>query len=385
MERNDFDKMLRDRLGGVTEPAPDVWEGIRRGLVRRHRRVLLGRFATGAVAVAAGLAVALLVFRGPQPGRHFSVPVRTAHAVLPAASPEIPAAPPQEAVSIAAQIEVFTKSRSVAQAVVKKTAPEEVFTPEQIPPEQILSEPAPSGPSGPSVPSVPSPADVVPAAQEEAFMPDDGPTPRKHTSTLSILSNFTTVASDKDLIYKASPMHSSSQTGNRATSVVEPVAGTPKFFSPLSLGVQIEVPLSGRFSVASGVTYTYLVSQYDMLVDKVRYDGAYNQLHYVGIPLSLSWHFFETSSFKFYASAGAAVEKCVAQRYVFASNTLREKVGGLQWSARAGLGAEYGFTRHLALYFDPSLVYFFDNKQPLSIRTQQPLQTRFELGLRFRL
>jgi hypothetical protein len=93
----------------------------------------------------------------------------------------------------------------------------------------------------------------------------------------------------------------------------------------------------------------------------------------------------ETPSFGFYASAGGAVEKCVAQRYVYASNTLSEKVAGLQWSARVGLGAEYWVAPRVGLYFDPSLVYFFDNHQPLSIRTQQPLQARFEVGLRFKL
>ena len=79
------------------------------------------------------------------------------------------------------------------------------------------------------------------------------------------------------------------------------------------------------------------------------------------------------------------MEKCIYQRYVFGSNTLHEKVGGLQWSARIGLGAEYWMAPRLGLYFDPSLVYFFDNGQPLSIRTQQPLQARFEIGLRFKL
>ena len=82
---------------------------------------------------------------------------------------------------------------------------------------------------------------------------------------------------------------------------------------------------------------------------------------------------------------GGAAEKCIAQRYVYGSNTLREKVGGLQWSAQAGLGAEYWFAQRAGIYFDPSLVYYFDNSQPLSIRTQQPLQARFEVGLRFKL
>jgi len=122
-----------------------------------------------------------------------------------------------------------------------------------------------------------------------------------------------------------------------------------------------------------------------MLVDKVLYEGAYNQLHYLGIPLRLSYHFVQTPHFGFYASAGAAAEKCISQRYVYGSNTLHEKVGGLQWSAGLGLGVEYWFVPRVGIYFDPSLVYFFDNSQPLSIRTQQPLQAKFEVGFRFKI
>lgn len=389
MERNEFDKMLRDRLAGVTEPAPDVWEGISRGLARKHRRVLLRQFATGAVAAAAGLAVALLVFRGPQAARQVEAPVRTAQAV------QSTAPAPAEVAPIATQIARFTKHQAVAQAVIpeeKPVSPAEeqpaVETPVSENPvsetpvtETPAVETPVTGQNDPSAPQHQLTEEDLPAD----FWREDVPARKTHTSNLSISSNITTVGSEGDLIYKASPMHSSSQTGSRAASAVEPVSGSPKFFSPLSLGLQMEIPLSGPVFLSTGLSYSYLVSQYDMLVDKVRYEGAYNQLHYVGIPLSLSWRFVETPSLGVYASAGGAVEKCVAQRYVYASNTLHEKVAGLQWSARVGLGAEYWFVPRLGLYFDPSLVYFFDNHQPLSIRTQQPLQARFEVGLRFKL
>lgn len=389
MERNEFDKLLRDRLEGVSLPAPDVWEGISAGLARRHRRVILRRFATGAVAAAAGLAAALLVFRGPQPGRQAEAPVRFAHAVQPAAPQEPTAAPVQDIAPIAEQIAAFTQNQVTAQATVRKPAESEAAGTEKADATTPAEVTSPAGTQPVVTPDKPAdtrePGQLTQNDLPADFWREDTPDSRTHTSQISILSNLTTVASDDDLIYKAAPMHSSSQTGNRAASAVEPVSGSPKFFSPLSLGLQLTLPLTDRFSVSSGLTYTYLVSQYDMLVDKVRYDGAYNQLHYLGIPVSFSWHFVQTPSFGFYASAGGAVEKCIAQRYVFASNTLREKVGGLQWSARAGLGVEYWFVPRMGLYFDPSLVYYFDNSQPLSIRTQQPLQARFEVGLRFKL
>ena len=397
MERNEFDKVFRDRLEGMTEVAPDVWEGIERGLERRHRRVVMRRFATAAVAAAAGLAIALLVFREPRTEQKVEAPVQIAQSGQQELTPS-QAAEPQEIAPIAEQVARFTDRQVTARAVVNKpakTEPVTVETPaaEETPAvtETPVAEEMPAVTETPPVEETPATdtPETPQLGQEDLpadFWREDAESTGTHTSKISILSNLTTVASENDLIYKASPSHSSSQNGkSTATTTVEPISGTPKFFAPLSLGLQAELPLSGRFSIASGLTYTYLVSQYDMLVDKVRYDGAYNQLHYVGIPLTLSYHFVETPSFGFYGSVGGAAEKCVSQRYVYGSNTLHEKVGGLQWSARVGLGAEYWFVPRLGLYFDPSLVYYFDNSQPLSIRTQQPLQTRFEVGLRFKL
>ena len=395
MERNEFDKILRDRLEGVTEAAPDVWEGISQGLARRHRRILLRRFATGAVAAAAGLAVALLVFRGPKDEKQPTAPVRIAQSGQPQET--APAVPADEIAPIAEQIASFTKHQATARAVVTK--PETPVTPaavesapvEPAVEEPVIEEPAVEEPATVTTPE--QPADGRPMLTEkdlpaDFWQEDDTPNRDTHTSRITILSNLTTVASDNDLIYKASPSHASSQGGKgQAGSQVEPVSLTnaPKFFSPLSLGLQFETDLTGRLSVTTGLTYTYLVSQYDMLVNKEHFSGAYNQLHYVGVPLALSLHLVRTPSFGFYASAGGAVEKCVSQRYVYGSNTLHEKVGGVQWSAKVGLGAEYWFIPRLGLYFDPSLVYYFDNSQPFSIRTQQPLQARFEVGLRFKL
>ena len=211
---------------------------------------------------------------------------------------------------------------------------------------------------------------------------------RTFTSQISILSNLTTVASDGDLLYIPSASHASSQSGKgQATSDIEPIseANAARFYTPLTFGLQVAFPLTDRLSVATGVNYSYLVSQYDILYKKVLYEGAYNQLHYVGVPLVLSYHFVQTPHLGVYASVAGTAEKCVAQRYVFGSNVASEKVKGLQWSAKAGVGIEYWFIPHMGIYFDPSLVYFFDNQQPLSIRTQQPLQANFELGLRFKI
>ena len=57
----------------------------------------------------------------------------------------------------------------------------------------------------------------------------------------------------------------------------------------------------------------------------------------------------------------------------------------MQLSANAGFGVEFMLGDHLGLYIDPSLRYYFDNGQPKSIRTVQPLMLGFEMGFRARL
>ena len=51
----------------------------------------------------------------------------------------------------------------------------------------------------------------------------------------------------------------------------------------------------------------------------------------------------------------------------------------------AGIGVEFRLGRYVGLYIDPSLRYYFNNGQPKSIRSSQPLMLGFEAGLRFNL
>ena len=403
MVRDDFDQRLRDRLEGVTEPAPDVWEGISQGLERRRRKVVFRRFTVAAAAAAAVLALALLVFRGPRNDGQVEAPVQIAETVEPVVAPVVApdgALETPDIAPIAEQIAALPKQAVAASRVNKPVA-----TVAPVVEEPAAEEPTVVTPVEEPVVTTPvdEPQAIEPKADEPQHLLTEDEIPadywtreeasershsRTFTSQISILSNLTTVASDGDLLYIPSASHASSQSGKgQATSDIEPIseANAAKFYTPLTFGLQVAFPLTDRLSVATGVNYSYLVSQYDILYKKVLYEGAYNQLHYVGVPLVLSYHFVQTPHLGVYASVAGAAEKCVAQRYVFGSNVASEKVKGLQWSAKAGVGIEYWFIPHMGIYFDPSLVYFFDNQQPLSIRTQQPLQANFELGLRFKI
>ena len=389
MAKSEFDKILRERLEAYVETAPDVWDGIQAKLAARRRRAVVRRVSFAVAAAAACLVAGIFILRHPEPVqpeavvrtdaveqivpieqqiKEFTENIAVASAVV-SVEPSVPAAPSVAGQPAAAaetegngKVEVVEEpGKKVEESVVKELEKEED--------QQKLGE------------------DDLPA---DFWIREEKParTTREHTSQISILSNLSTVASENDAFFRAAPGHSSSQSGSSGMpdATVRPAnGGDVKFFSPLSVGIQFKTAVADRFYISSGLAYSYLVSQYDLLVDQQMFAGAYNQLHYVGIPLSLSYNFVDTPSLGVYASVGGAVEKCVSQRYVYASNTLHQKVGGLQWSAQAGIGVEYWFVPRAGIYFDPSLVWFFDNKQPLSIRTQQPLQARLEVGFRFKL
>lgn len=162
---------------------------------------------------------------------------------------------------------------------------------------------------------------------------------------------------------------------------------------PLSFGVGLRYRITNWFGVGIGVNYTLLGKK----VSGVYYDeksGPHsidmkNSQHYIGIPLDVYFSMFRTPRWDVYASLGGSVEKCVLNSY---SGMLegrnvshKPKVGGVQTSLKAGFGLEFSPVDFLGIYIDPSVRYYFNNDQPRSIRTAQPLAFGVEAGLRFKL
>ena len=162
-----------------------------------------------------------------------------------------------------------------------------------------------------------------------------------------------------------------------------------KYSLPLNLGLQAQVKVNRSISVGVGVSYTWLRSRYDGLINK-KFHRIKQSLHYIGVPVNLYFTIFEKEKLRFYANAGGAIEKGVRASYKITSydGTSREtkaKIDGFQYSANAGLGLEYRFSEPVGLYLEPNVVYFFDSNIPASIRTDQPLQIKAEIGFRFHL
>lgn len=162
---------------------------------------------------------------------------------------------------------------------------------------------------------------------------------------------------------------------------------------PLSFGVGLRYRITDWLGVGIGVNYTLLGKK----VSGVYYDensGPHsvdmkNSQHYIGIPLDVYFSMFRTHRWDVYASLGGSVEKCVLNSYsgILEGENVshKPKVGGVQTSLKAGFGLEFSPVDFLGIYIDPSVRYYFNNNQPRSIRTAQPLAFGVEAGLRFKL
>ena len=113
-----------------------------------------------------------------------------------------------------------------------------------------------------------------------------------------------------------------------------------------------------------------------------------NMQHYIGVPVSVYYNIIDHDFINFYAHAGGAVEKCILNKYEVHTSPViyhTQAVESVQLSANAGIGVEFMLGKHVGIYLDPSLRYYFKGNQPKSIRTAQPLMLGFEAGLRFNL
>jgi len=161
-----------------------------------------------------------------------------------------------------------------------------------------------------------------------------------------------------------------------------------KYAMPLSFGVQAQYPVNANLSIGAGLSYSLLVSHYQQFSYNRRLD-IQQSLHYLGLPVNAYYSLLQNNKFKVYISGGFVLEKGLIASYRTTDNGAKRfesvAISGVQFSLAAGLGAEFKMNNEVGVYFDPALAYYFNCDQPENIRTAQPLQYKFELGMRFHL
>ena len=228
-----------------------------------------------------------------------------------------------------------------------------------------------------SSPAKTSPAKDTPVWTIDPFAEPEQP---REKQRISITLDGALLGNDTEASAKSTPWMGGS--GNNGLSLQE--LSTSTYDIPLSFGVGIRFNITDRFSIGTGLNYSLLSRKFDG-----SYQGHYGEvkhnLQYVGIPVNAYYTILQSNTIKFYTFAGGEAEYAVSNKYHIDDKVYSEQVKGLQYSAAVGLGVEFRVTDFLGIYIDPSARYYFNCKQPNSIRTVQPFMINFEAGLRFSL
>ena len=158
---------------------------------------------------------------------------------------------------------------------------------------------------------------------------------------------------------------------------------------PIKVGISVRYDIDNRWSISSGLTYSYLRSSFDYSEGKAFGSGV-QKLHYVGLPLAADYNIISAKKLKVYLSAGGEVQKLVCGKATMDGVNIPEadanhdiKEGGMQWSLNAAIGAEYNFVDNVGIYIEPGVSHYIDNHSKVdNYYKYKPTNFSLNVGLR---
>ena len=169
---------------------------------------------------------------------------------------------------------------------------------------------------------------------------------------------------------------------------------------PRTFELSLSYPLSKRWSLTSGLSYTRMKSTFEsddgnMLTRRTQ------KLHYVGLPLKLRYTLLEKNRWQLYASGGIGLDIPLrgkeTTQYLYIGPYQHERGDSLiqpttyarvkapwQWSVNVGAGVQYQLLPHVNAYFEPRLQYYIPTGNPVeTYRTEHPFDLSLPFGIRF--
>lgn len=174
---------------------------------------------------------------------------------------------------------------------------------------------------------------------------------------------------------------------------IRALSGTPsadyyekvKHHFPISVGVQVGWGVTECLRINTGVVYTNVSSDF--------INSSYNTtqvttqtLHYVGVPVNISYDFWQTKRFKTYVTAGGEADINVKNHTESDGEVMASKHDRTQWSANASLGAQFDIIPQLGIYVEPGAKYYFDNGSQIeNTFKDKKLNFNLQFGLRWNI
>ena len=167
---------------------------------------------------------------------------------------------------------------------------------------------------------------------------------------------------------------------------------TVKYDFPVTYTAAFRYRFNDHWALNAGISYTQLNSEWRSGSDAHFYTTR-QKLHYVGVPVSASYTFYDSRYLTLYALAGGSVEKCVAGERVATLFAENEEFGASeetmptahpwQFSVMAGAGVQFNITKNYGIFAEPTAACYFDNGELANVRTDRNVNFQLSLGFRY--
>lgn len=152
--------------------------------------------------------------------------------------------------------------------------------------------------------------------------------------------------------------------------------GNDTHHMPLCVGLSLRVPFNERWSLTTGVDYSWYSSTIGYSVT----GGHKQDAHYLGIPVRADFTIARNRWLDVYVGAGASADFCVAA-YDAGKKIAKDGVG---FSLIGAGGVQYNFTDNLGIFLDPTLSWNIpsNNRVLDTYKSAHPFMFSVSTGLR---
>lgn len=164
---------------------------------------------------------------------------------------------------------------------------------------------------------------------------------------------------------------------------------------PVKVGLTARYNITGRLGVETGLTYSILSSSVKIGNSETgkNWSTGSQTLHYLGIPLNISFNILNSRYVNIYVTGGGMMEKSISgsiktDEYVDGKfdRTLTTNISpkGLQWSVNAAAGVQANILPQFGFFVEPGVSHHFKNGSRVrSIYTDKPTDFSLGFGLRY--
>ena len=160
---------------------------------------------------------------------------------------------------------------------------------------------------------------------------------------------------------------------------------------PITFGLSMTKTINRKWNVETGLQYSLLKSEF-ILGEDDYYVQKRQKIHYLGIPLRLSYKWFGANRWTAYTSAGIILniplsgktdEQYVTGTVVPYSDSWHF-TPPFQWTIGTGVGLQYNFANNWGVYLEPTFSWHIPNGSTTrTIWTEHPFTITVPFGIRF--